>query len=89
MTQRIIPKEEEEEPGIVQVKSIDKKNERIHIYIPPGTVYSESSLTHFIYDAFGGLTGSVKSSKKKTNETKLGDVTCPPDASPRWVKALV
>ena len=46
MTQRILPKEEEEGPGIVQVKSIDKKNEIIHIYIPPGTVYSESSLTH-------------------------------------------
>ena len=81
MTQRIIPKEEEEEPRIVEIKSIDEKNEKINIYVPPGIVQTESSLTHLIYDTFSNLAGGAKISKKKTNNTKLGDVTRPPEAS--------
>ena len=82
MTQRVIPKEEEEEPGIVQIKSIDNRNEKMHIYIPPGTVYSKNSLSHFICDTFSNLAGDTNSFKKGTNNTKFGDTTHPPDASP-------
>ena len=81
MIQGIISKEEEEEPGKIQVESISEKSENIHIYIPPGTVHSEEPLTHLICDNFSGFASGVKM-KKETNNTKLGDVTRPPDTSP-------
>ena len=81
MIQGIISKEEEEEPGAIQVESISEKSEKIHIYIPPGTVHSEEPLTHLICDNFTGFASSAKT-KKETNNTKLGDVTRPPDTLP-------
>ena len=79
MLQRTISKEEEEDPGAIQVKSIHEKSEKIHIYIPPGTVHSERPLTSFICDSFTGFVNGAQT--KKTNNTKLGDATRPSDSS--------
>ena len=79
MIQEIISKEEEEEPGTIQVESISEKIEKIHIYIPPGTVHSDRPLTHFICGNFTGFASGAQ--MKETNNTKLGDITRPPDNS--------
>ena len=80
MIQGIICKEEEEEdPGAIQAESINEKSEKIHIYIPPGTVQSERPLTHFICDNFTGFASGAQ--MKETNNTKLGYITRPPNIS--------
>ena len=74
MIQRIIFKEEED-PGAIQIESINEKIENIHIYIPPGMVHFERPLTHLICDNFTGFANAARTKEK--NNTKWGRYTPP------------
>ena len=77
MIQVIISKEEEDEPGAIQVESINEKSEKVHIYIPPGTVHSEGPLTHLICDNFTGLASDAKMKKGRRTTLSLGMLHAP------------